>query len=562
MLPLYRENTSLSGSTPILTVGSHDTASAVVGVPAEGDTYAYICCGTWGLVGVELDTPVLTEASRRANFTNELGVDGRVRYLRNVMGLWLLQESMRTWAYGGVASDLPSLIKAAAALPTGGPVIDIDQPEFLPPGDIPARIVDACVREGYAAPTSNAAIVRCILDSLAAAFARTISDASTLSGRRVETVHLVGGGARNELLCQLTADACQLPVLAGPVEATGARQPACASPRCRGDPRKSRCPASASALNTAPAHVCTAATTMNERHTPMRDFTYQDPTKSLVERVADLLTRMTIEEKVGQMLQLDARGDLVDAISVRHAGSILHASPQRLLEAMDLAASTRLAIPLLTADDAIHGHSFWPGATILPTQLAMACTWNPTLIEAGARLTAAEVAATGIHWTFSPVLCIARDIRWGRVGETFGEDPYLIGELGAAMVRGYQGNGLHDPTAVLACAKHFAGYSETQGGRDASEADISRRKLRSWFLPPFERWSDKVVGRSCSATSPWTVSPSSQTPGSSTKSSKESGASPEHSSPTGTTSAAWSTSRESALTSPKPRPLLCAPVTT
>src|SRR5660397_105533 len=98
-----------------------------------------------------------------------------------------------------------------------------------------------------------------------------------------------------------------------------------------------------------------------------------------------------------------------------------------------------------------------------------------------------EVASTGIHWTFSPVLCIARDLRWGRVSETFGEDPFLIGELASAMVRGYQGDGLSDPTAILATAKHFAGYSETQGGRDASEADISRRKLASWFLPPFEK---------------------------------------------------------------------------
>jgi len=214
---------------------------------------------------------------------------------------------------------------------------------------------------------------------------------------------------------------------------------------------------------------------------------YRDPARSIEERVADLLGRMTLTEKVGQMLQLDARGDLADIVSVKTAGSILHASPARMLEAIDLAARTRLGIPLLTADDCIHGHSFWPGATIFPTQLAMACSWNPGLIESAARAAAVEVAATGIHWTFSPVLCIARDLRWGRVGETFGEDPHLIGELGAAMVRGYQGAGLTDPTAVLACAKHFAGYSETQGGRDASEADLSPRKLRSWFLPPFER---------------------------------------------------------------------------
>ncbi len=139
------------------------------------------------------------------------------------------------------------------------------------------------------------------------------------------------------------------------------------------------------------------------------------------------------------------------------------------------------------AEDCIHGHSFWEGATIFPTQLGMAATWDTDLVEQVARATAAEVAATGIHWTFSPVLCIARDLRWGRVDETFGEDPFLIGELASAMVRGYQGDGLDDPDAILATAKHFAGYSETQGGRDASEADISRRKLRSWFLPPFER---------------------------------------------------------------------------
>ena len=214
---------------------------------------------------------------------------------------------------------------------------------------------------------------------------------------------------------------------------------------------------------------------------------YLDPGRGVEERVADLLGRMTLPEKVGQMLQLDARGDLEGIVLTRLAGSILHASPERLLEATELVGRTRLRIPLLTADDAIHGHSFWPGATIFPTQLAMACSWDTGLVEQAARATAVEVAATGIHWTFSPVLCITRDLRWGRVGETFGEDPHLIGELGAAMVRGYQGDGLTDPTAVLACAKHFAGYSETQGGRDASEADLSRRKLTSWFLPPFER---------------------------------------------------------------------------
>ncbi len=214
---------------------------------------------------------------------------------------------------------------------------------------------------------------------------------------------------------------------------------------------------------------------------------YRDPSVHIDQRVDDLLTRMSVAEKVGQLLQLNAQDDLEDIVLNRYAGSILHASPQRLIDAMALTAQTRLGIPLLTAEDCIHGHSFWPGATIFPTQLGMAATWDATLIEQAARVTAVEVAATGIHWVFSPVLCIVRDLRWGRVDETFGEDPFLISEFGAAMIRGYQGNGLDDPTSVLACAKHFAGYSETQGGRDASEADISQRKLRSWFLPPFER---------------------------------------------------------------------------
>jgi beta-glucosidase len=232
--------------------------------------------------------------------------------------------------------------------------------------------------------------------------------------------------------------------------------------------------------------------TGNARHRPAPGAAtavppYRDASRPLKERLEDLLARMTLPEKVGQMLQLDARDDLQDVVATKLAGSILHASPERMLAAIELAAATRLGIPLLTADDCIHGHSFWPGATIFPTQLGMACTWDPGLVERMARATAVEVAATGIHWTFSPVLCITRDLRWGRVNETFGEDPQLIGELGAAMIRGYQGAGPDDPTAVLACAKHFAGYSETQGGRDASEADLSRRKLRSWFLPPFER---------------------------------------------------------------------------
>lgn len=208
--------TDLDPATPVLAVGSHDTASAVVGVPATSERFAYISCGTWSLVGVELAAPVLGEASRAANFSNERGVDGTVRYLRNVTGLWLLQECLRSWD----SPPLEPLLAEAAAY--GGPsvVIDAADEAFLAPGDMPARLVEAVAGLGQPVPESRAGIVRCVLDSLALAHRRTVREAVVLSGRAVDTVHVVGGGARNRLLCQLTADACGLPVVAGPVEAT------------------------------------------------------------------------------------------------------------------------------------------------------------------------------------------------------------------------------------------------------------------------------------------------------------------------------------------------------
>lgn len=220
---------------------------------------------------------------------------------------------------------------------------------------------------------------------------------------------------------------------------------------------------------------------------------YLNPSLPIAQRVGDLLGRMTLEEKVGQMMQLDARtGELDELIVKRHVGSILHTSPDNLVRAAQIVRNeTRLGIPLLVGDDCIHGYSFWPGATIFPSQLGMACSWDARKVEEAARSTAEEVACTGVHWTFSPVLCIGRDTRWGRIDETFGEDPVLIGELASAMVKGYQkraqAGDAFDEDAILACAKHFAGYSYTQGGRDASEADLTKRALESWFLPPFER---------------------------------------------------------------------------
>ncbi|TFC30388.1 rhamnulokinase [Cryobacterium sp. TMT2-18-3] len=204
----------------LLAVGSHDTASAIVAVPMTGDTDAFISSGTWSLVGVELASPVLTEASRAANFTNEGGVDGRVRYLRNVMGLWLLSESLRTWEAQGSTFELPFLLAQAAQVTGPVTVFAVDDPRFLAPGDMPARIRSYCAEHGLPVPGTPVELVRSIVESLAAAYAETLRAASELSGMSVRAVHIVGGGSQNDLLCQLTANRTGLTVLAGPVEAT------------------------------------------------------------------------------------------------------------------------------------------------------------------------------------------------------------------------------------------------------------------------------------------------------------------------------------------------------
>ncbi|MFD5268226.1 rhamnulokinase family protein [Streptomyces sp. NPDC058335] len=209
------EETGLAGPVPVTAVGSHDTASAVAAVPATGERFAYICTGTWSLAGLELDAPVLTEDSRAANFTNELGLDGTVRYLRNIMGLWLLQECVRAWG----DPDLGGLLRDAATVPALRSVVDAGDAAFLAPGRMPERIAEACRASGQPVPGTPAEVTRCILDSLALAHRRAVEDAQRLAGHPVDVVHIVGGGTRNALLCQLTADACGLPVVAGPTEA-------------------------------------------------------------------------------------------------------------------------------------------------------------------------------------------------------------------------------------------------------------------------------------------------------------------------------------------------------
>ena len=214
--PEIADETGLTG-TEVVAVGSHDTASAVVGIPAQRAGFAYVCTGTWSLAGLELPAPVLADRARRANFTNELGVDGTVRFLRNIMGLWLLQESLRTW--GLTSHDLPDLLAGAARAAPLTAVVDAEDHRFLAPGDMPSRIARACRDTEQPVPGTRGAMVRCILESLALAHRRALREAAELAGRDVEVVHLVGGGARNELLCQLTTDALGVPVVAGPVEA-------------------------------------------------------------------------------------------------------------------------------------------------------------------------------------------------------------------------------------------------------------------------------------------------------------------------------------------------------
>lgn len=210
----------VDGDVPVVAVGSHDTASAVVGVPATEDDFAYISSGTWSLVGLELEQPVLSEAARLADFTNEGGVDQTVRFLKNVMGLWVLSECLRTWAHQRIReAGLAAVLEGAADAPPLRTLVDINDPRLLPPGDMPTRIQQLAAEAGEPIPRTPVAIARTVVDSLALAYRRHLRTAAELAGRDPSVVHVVGGGSQNHLLCQLTADAVGIPVLAGPSEA-------------------------------------------------------------------------------------------------------------------------------------------------------------------------------------------------------------------------------------------------------------------------------------------------------------------------------------------------------
>lgn len=220
--PLRREICEATGlaNTEVVASCSHDTAAAVVGVPAEGDDWAYLSSGTWSLMGVEIPEPVITPAARRLNFTNEIGFGNTVRLLKNISGLWLLQECRREWTEAGEDLEYGRLVAMASESPPFASLVMPTDPRFLAPGGMSERIRAFCREHGERVPENPAAVVRCIFESLALLYRRTREQLEAITGRPIRRLHVVGGGSRNELLNQFTADALQVPVFAGPVEST------------------------------------------------------------------------------------------------------------------------------------------------------------------------------------------------------------------------------------------------------------------------------------------------------------------------------------------------------
>ena len=209
----------------VILPGTHDTASAVMAVPAASKPgarpdWCYISSGTWSLMGLEIPEPIITDACRELNFTNEIGYGGSIRLLKNIIGLWLVQECRRAWAAQGNEYSYADLAEQAAAAEPYVSVLNPSEPRFLAPDDMPQRIADTCRETGQPIPGTPGAVVRCALESLSLLYARTLRESEKLVGWQANTVHIVGGGSRNELLNQLTADAANIRVVAGPAEAT------------------------------------------------------------------------------------------------------------------------------------------------------------------------------------------------------------------------------------------------------------------------------------------------------------------------------------------------------
>lgn len=205
---------------PVILPATHDTAAAVAAVPAQGSSWAFISSGTWSLMGAELDQPLINEDVRAANFTNEGGVGGTIRFLKNIAGLWLVQECRRCWERAGSNFSYDELVALAQTAPPFVSLVDPDDGSFMLPQNMPAALADFCRRTAQPAPSEPGAVVRCALESLALRYRWVLEKLEALTGRKLDLIHVVGGGSQNALLCQLTADACNRPVLAGPVEAT------------------------------------------------------------------------------------------------------------------------------------------------------------------------------------------------------------------------------------------------------------------------------------------------------------------------------------------------------
>lgn len=271
------EATRLPISTRVSVVGSHDTASAVVAVPmTDPATSAYISSGTWSLVGLELDAPVRTPEALAANFTNEAGIDGTTRFLKNCAGLWLIQECRRVWAEAGQAYSFAELAAMAGQAPGLVSLFDPDDPSFATPGDMPTRIRRACQAHGEPEPRNEAALIRAILDSLALRYDALLRTASALTGRTLKTLHIVGGGSANTLLNQISADATGLQVVAGPIEATALGNAAVQAIAC-GD-----------MADLAEARAVIAASSTEQRYEPTSDRAVRQQYAEARERFAKL----------------------------------------------------------------------------------------------------------------------------------------------------------------------------------------------------------------------------------------------------------------------------------
>jgi rhamnulokinase len=207
-------------AAPVIAPAAHDTAAAIAAVPASSAPWAYISSGTWSLMGVELKQPLLTDAALAANFTNEGGVGGTIRFLKNIMGLWLVQECRRAWERAGSSYSYDDLIRQAESAPAFASLVDPDDASFYLPPSMPVALADFCRRTGQPVPAGVGGTVRCALESLALRYRWVLDRLEGLTGQKTEVIHIVGGGSQNALLNQFTADACNRVVLAGPVEAT------------------------------------------------------------------------------------------------------------------------------------------------------------------------------------------------------------------------------------------------------------------------------------------------------------------------------------------------------